>query len=56
MSCSFSGSSRRELHAGRVSLAGSCRTRIARLMHDERAHVFVDPKAGQVLFRDAAGT
>jgi excisionase family DNA binding protein len=24
--------------------------------HDKRAHVFVDPKAGRVLFRDAAGT
>ena len=24
--------------------------------HDKRAHVFVDPKAGQVLFRDAAET
>jgi integrase len=24
--------------------------------HDKRAHVFVDPKGGRVLFRDAAGT
>ena len=24
--------------------------------HDKRAHVFVDPKAGRALFRDAAGT
>jgi integrase len=24
--------------------------------HDKRAHMFVDPKAGRVLFRDAAGT
>jgi integrase-like protein len=24
--------------------------------HDKRAHVFVDPKAGRVLFSDAAGT
>ena len=24
--------------------------------HDKRAHVFIDPKAGRVLFRDAAGT
>jgi hypothetical protein len=24
--------------------------------HDKRAHVFVDPKAGRVLFRDAAET
>ena len=24
--------------------------------HDKRAHVFVDPKAGRMLFRDAAGT
>ena len=24
--------------------------------HDRRAHVFVDPKAGRILFRDAAGT
>ncbi len=23
--------------------------------HDKRAHVFVDPKAGRVLFRDVAG-
>jgi len=49
-------SSRQHEQAFGTDLREAADFALKKVEHDKRAHVFVDPKAGRVLFRDAAAT